>query len=465
MYSRNRTKMVLLQFLCLTLCSLTAAEFNAFEENLLFKINWPGPIDLLDAKQEENSVLMTTVDNEQYKCVLPDTSPSYENEDEVYSGPSALELLRPLLAKDSCIYKLDLYWAYELCHGSHLKQFHEEKEAGKPVSIQEYYLGRYDPKQFDKDVEQFAQTNSLESVVQQIKMEGHYFPYVTLNMTDGTVCDLNGQARVTRVKYICYPEMKHQIYSLEEISTCEYEVLVVTYLLCKHPDYSMKVPITNEIRCHALEATPLRPIVLEELEQESYELNPEDDKWEAFKKQFQSSKEPVTIPPSTPDKVESSAETVTPYDSKLVNDFLSGEHCLYGGTGWWKYEFCYGRKVEQYHQDAGGSKNIISLGTWNKEKHLQWLTKNPHKKPKLESQRKQLSHFYSEGDQCAETGGYRHVEVRLKCKDSSNHPNAVTMVLLEPSTCEYILLVESPILCSLLPKANENGLIDSVVEQ
>ena len=38
------------------------------------------------------------------------------------------------------------------------------------------------------------------------------------------------------------------------------------------------------------------------------------------------------------------------YDAKLVEDFLSGEFCLHGGSGWWKYELCYGKRAEQYHE-------------------------------------------------------------------------------------------------------------------
>ncbi len=34
-------------------------------------------------------------------------------------------------------------------------------------------------------------------------------------------------------------------------------------------------------------------------------------------------------------------------DPEVVKEFLMGEYCLYGGTGWWKYEFCYGKKVDQ----------------------------------------------------------------------------------------------------------------------
>ena len=42
---------------------------------------------------------------------------------------------------------------------------------------------------------------------------------------------------------------------------------------------------------------------------------------------------------------ENTREPVKPLtDPQIVRDFLMGDHCLYGGTGWWKYEFCYGKK-------------------------------------------------------------------------------------------------------------------------
>ena len=33
-------------------------------------------------------------------------------------------------------------------------------------------------------------------------------------------------------------------------------------------------------------------------------------------------------------------------DPEVVKQFLKGDYCLYGGSGWWKYEFCYGKKVD-----------------------------------------------------------------------------------------------------------------------
>jgi endoplasmic reticulum lectin 1 len=69
------------------------------------------------------------------------------------------------------------------------------------------------------------------------KIDGVNMPYLQVNMTDGTKCDLNEQTRTTRVLYVCYPFGKHEIYSLEETSTCEYEIVVLSQNLCNHPDF------------------------------------------------------------------------------------------------------------------------------------------------------------------------------------------------------------------------------------
>ena len=41
-----------------------------------------------------------------------------------------------------------------------------------------------------------------------------------------------------------------------------------------------------------------------------------------------------------------------PTDDALVQSFLAGDYCLYGGAGWWKHEYCHGRQVIQFHEDA-----------------------------------------------------------------------------------------------------------------
>ena len=55
----------------------------------------------------------------------------------------------------------------------------------------------------------------------------------------------------------------------------------------------------------------------------------------------------------------------------------------------------------------------------------------------------------------------RHVEVKLKCKPpkASESPSAVSIYLLEPKTCEYVLGVESSIVCDIIASADEDGLM------
>lgn len=69
------------------------------------------------------------------------------------------------------------------------------------------------------------------------KIEGLSLPYLLVTMDTGTMCDLSGKPRLARVFYVCYPAGKHEIFSLEEASTCEYEIVVLTPYICQHPDY------------------------------------------------------------------------------------------------------------------------------------------------------------------------------------------------------------------------------------
>ncbi|GAB6031803.1 hypothetical protein CHUAL_010205 [Chamberlinius hualienensis] len=446
----------------------TAGDFNSLEENLVFKINWPGAdVSLTEAVEDnsENTLIMTTVENERYKCILPLQISQNEGEEESYVGPSALELLNSLFSSNLCIFKLEQYWGYELCHGKHLRQFHEDKETGKEVAVQEFFLGRYSSLLWTKDVNKFNAEGSSKKI-SHVNVDGQKLPYVEVLMTDGTTCDLNGNPRQARIKYACSPDTKHQIFSIEESSICEYEVLVLTRLLCSHPSYNLKVPKTNEIHCHAIGEALKQPAVLEALESESYQLNPYSKLTEAILKQFGNLDDinpfDVTNPVETPTVEEDVGQKGTPYDSRLTNDILSGDQCLNGGSGWWKYEFCYGKKVEQYHVDSSGSRIVNSLGTWNKEKHMKWIDKHPHKKANRKS--KQISQLYSDGDLCTETLKPRQVEVQLRCKESPDHLNAVSMSLLEPSICDYILIVESPIFCHLITKVDDYGLLHDRIE-
>jgi endoplasmic reticulum lectin 1 len=61
--------------------------------------------------------------------------------------------------------------------------------------------------------------------------------------------------------------------------------------------------------------------------------------------------------------------------------------------------------------EKDGTKTVIQLGKFDEAKHLDWLEKNPHKRPKPRAQRKQISHLYSDGTLCDKTGRPRQTEV------------------------------------------------------
>lgn len=150
-----------------------------------------------------------------------------------------MQLLTRLFVQSQCAYRLEHYWTYELCHGKYLRQYHEERD-GKNIKTTEYYLGHYSKEKHDerqKDINEEELANGKTKKPMKKKIEAINMPFFELVMTDGTTCDLNGLPRTTRVHYVCYPTGKHEIYSLKEASTCEYEVVVLSSLLCSHPDY------------------------------------------------------------------------------------------------------------------------------------------------------------------------------------------------------------------------------------
>uniref|UniRef100_A0A667ZVR5 Endoplasmic reticulum lectin n=1 Tax=Myripristis murdjan TaxID=586833 RepID=A0A667ZVR5_9TELE len=391
----------------LEVCSGVSANrggYPTFTDEIPFKITWPGAEFTLPASgalySEDDFVIMTTTEKEKYKCLLPSLSAGDEDEDKDYSGPSPRALLEPLFKQSSCSYRIESYWTYEVCHGKHIRQYHEEKETGQKISVQEYFLGN------------MAQGSPS---VPTKNIEGQLTPYYPLEMGNGTPCVLKqNQPRSTSVLYVCHPEAKHEILSIAEVTTCEYEVVVLTPLLCAHPKYRFKSSPVNNIFCQALSGSPLRPQRLTQLDREQEE--------------------------------------------QLKPPFSAASD----GVGWWKYEFCYGKHVHQYHEDKEQGKNIVVVGSWNIEEHLEWAKKNVARSYQLKDDGVQkvklVSHFYGHGDMCDLTGKPRQVIVKLKCKESDS-PHAVTVYMLEPQTCQYILGVESPVICRILDTADEHGLL------
>lgn len=197
---------------------------------------------------------------------------------------------------------------------------------------------------------------------------------------------------------------------MDEASTCEYEVLVLTPLLCKHPDYRAESAQEKEIRCVPLNppagtsstsssSASEKPADLRAMEKandeyrekfaNAYEGTFTSDGKGTVKISFKQVKPQGTtvgtansklnvngvkmmvlnkmhFPAVDEDEPETSLAvnlpkktTVPPKperppfkpltDPVVVKDFLAGKHCLYGGSGWWKYEFCYGKSSSNYY--------------------------------------------------------------------------------------------------------------------
>ncbi|XP_014229640.1 endoplasmic reticulum lectin 1 [Trichogramma pretiosum] len=473
--------------------SPTALAFDAkaFDDTILFKLDWPGKTapDLTDSQTNAEPYTITTVNNEQYQCYIPQVKGEGDvSEDKEYVGPNPIEYLSLLLFnQNTCSYSLESYWTYELCHGNYVKQYHEERD-GKKIKIQKYDLGKIDQAQIKKlsaKYDELAKNPNRKAEIPVKKIDGINMPYVEIEMTDGTMCDLNDKPRSIKVLYVCYQHGKQEIYSIKETATCEYETIVLTPLLCGHPDYRAHDSGENTINCRPKDNAPKKPRSLMALEAESSKLRNKkytDEKPQKVyaiihvDKDGQDGQPQVRVeihPLDTASKHYNLDTSLNPLleqgniiaKSGTIENFLSGKNCLNGGNGWWKYEFCYGRSVRQYHIESTGSKVVVNLGLFDKEKHIEWINANPNKKPKPLAQRKELSHFYGSGTTCDKTGKPRQTEVKFKCvTNPAGSQSSVSLYLLEPNTCEYVLGVESPLICDILTHADDSyGLISDKI--
>ncbi|XP_013149234.1 PREDICTED: endoplasmic reticulum lectin 1 isoform X2 [Papilio polytes] len=455
-------------------------DFKGFDDSILFGINWPGEkdglyetIDKANKPKVKEVIQVMTSEKEKYECHLPEVQSNEAMDIAEYDGPSPISLLNPLFTQKVCSFRLDSYWSYEICHGRYIKQYHEERD-GKEVRTQEFYLGIWSLENQMKLVADLKLAKENKVPLKTTKVERMDLPCVELVMDGGTLCDLNDKPRITRVLYVCYSHGKHEVYSFKETATCEYEIIILSPLLCEHPQFKPKDVSENEINCYPLMGAPKKPADLMKMEFDDmkfrydtlkisnkdgethlkFELHPlsEDEL---------SSEGKAAHEAQAQAQAQLAADRPTVMDDSPVRAFLNGENCLIGGTGWWKYEFCYGEHVIQYHVDRTGEKTTLLLGKFNEEAHLEWIKENRGKAPKPVDVRTSVTHFYSGGDVCDKTDKPRQTEVKLKCLENSSSPAQVSLYLLEPRTCHYILGVESPIICDILPFADENGLIKS----
>lgn len=129
--------------------------------------------------------------------------------------------------------------------------------------------------------------------------------------------------------------------------------------------------------------------------------------------------------------------------------------------------------MRQFHKHKNGDESSVLLGKFNAASHRAWLTANPDKRPATPSVESLHSvpgasagptvlwHMYDDGETCELTGRPRHTVVKMKCIENTTHQSQ--LYLLEPATCEYVLSVESPLICELFRSVDKDGLVPSVI--
>lgn len=249
----------------------------------LFKIQWRGQLTVAIEKNllkndPDNVINISTKLGERYKCIVPGDSDDQFDFDSTATNSSSspgsnnktnktpIQVLEPLLRGNYCSYKYELFWIYELCHGKFLRQYHEENAKFKSKITQEYYLGKADSDSLKAHEEEYEKIDKKDRPT--ILVNGHYKPFVRFNMTSGTKCDLTKSSRISKIIYVCNEEPKHILHSIKEISTCEYEAVVLSPLLCQHKDYKGDTSIQHDIDCFSLEGSPTKPKSMADEEEE-----------------------------------------------------------------------------------------------------------------------------------------------------------------------------------------------------
>lgn len=444
-------------------------EFDPYDDSLNFDVVWGDHTK--DYKEGRHEIVMKTANDEEYICQLPEPSP-FEGPDYVDVDISARDVVGKLEKDKSCSYRVDSYWIYEVCHGKHVKQFHEERDSSdKTVLVKQAFFLGYIAEDSYLDAEPTEYSN-----MPTLNHAGALRPYYSVTFTGGTDCDLiEGVKRMTTVYYLCMPDFQTSVVSVKETSTCRYEVIIYTSKLCRNKLYRVKEDPVNHVYCLSSDGTKWRrPIGYEALNEQKvdtlFNVAPTTTPvgklggfLSAPKATGSSEKSSSTHPKSVKNaaSTEPKKSQLTFSEKNFIRDFLTTETCVIGGVGWWKYDFCYQKSLKQIHQDKKGPRTEVLLGLWDETRHIEHVkekglkSKNPN----------HTDLYYFMGDICDETGLPRQVKVRLRCSEVKSNLQALTMFLEEPSTCVYAFTAESPLFCKLLGDLDDYGIPKSSVDE
>ncbi|KHN77558.1 Protein OS-9 [Toxocara canis] len=129
--------------------------------------------------------------------------------------------------------------------------------------------------------------------------------------------------------------------------------------------------------------------------------------------------------------------------AEVVSAAFYIHNCIRKNLGWWTYEFCYNKHIEQLHVE--GSENIgaqISLGNFVSNSPLPEFVAKADRQLYFEQR-------YADGTECDITHKPRSSLVRFVCDELLATSEAYIDSVDEHSSCEYVIIVKTGSLCKL----------------
>lgn len=233
---------------------LPVAQSAATELSSVVKYN--GSYEVLRINNQDTNIV----------CFLPDVNsipdPAKEEtkrtDDELLND--VLDNFTKLFDAQYCSFTTGLnsgYWTYGYCYGDKIIQFHENPEVYEKTGnhIPElpnhvFVLGRFNgsdshpPKIRNQSTpkSRIMKKSDYQLIPDPLAIGSNIGTQKALShtLTDGEICDVTNEPRKINVVYRCDPSINYDlaIFGVNEITTCEYQMIVSVRSLCRYEEFS-----------------------------------------------------------------------------------------------------------------------------------------------------------------------------------------------------------------------------------
>ncbi|RLN74297.1 hypothetical protein BBJ28_00025741, partial [Nothophytophthora sp. Chile5] len=137
----------------------------------------------------------------------------------------------------------------------------------------------------------------------------------------------------------------------------------------------------------------------------------------------------------------------------LLQPLADAHTCVTRNEGWWTYEFCFGRKMRQYHRDGDGRITAeFSLGSFDSAGNQELESSgaalvSEHIDATHDVSRPAYLELYDYGTFCSEFESHAPRKARVFYYCSQGGTSHHILTVKETQTCSYTVKVSSPVLC------------------